>query len=85
MTCHRFDGKVGYKGQKYEVRYTRASEEHVFGWQNDSTGGLIAAACMMPGVTTARIVRLIDDKDMVTMHVGHTQTTTFTHREAFDK
>lgn len=54
--CHRFDGHVGYKGQKYEVRYTNASGEHVMGWQNESSGHLADVAKIMPGVTSVRIV-----------------------------
>ena len=54
--CHRFDGRVGYRGQKYEVRFVRNGKESVFGWQNESSGGLADAAKLMPGVTNVRIV-----------------------------
>jgi len=54
--CDRFKGRVGYQGQKYEVRFTRDGEEHVFGWQNEAEGGLADSAKLMPGVTSVRIV-----------------------------
>ena len=54
--CDRFKDRVGYKGQKYEVRFTRDGEEHVMGWQNESSGGLAEAAKLMPGVTSVRVV-----------------------------
>ena len=56
--CDRFKDRVGYKGQKYEVRFTRDGKEQVFGWQNESTGGLAEAARLMPGVTNVRIVEI---------------------------
>ena len=63
MTCRLLDGKVGYRGQKYEVRYTRDDEEHVFGWQNERSCGLADAAKMMPGVTAVSVVRVCADVD----------------------
>jgi hypothetical protein len=56
--CDRFKDRVGYRGQKYEVRFTRDGEEHVMGWQNESEGGLAKAGKLMPGVTAVRIVEV---------------------------
>jgi hypothetical protein len=56
--CDRFKGRVGYRGQKYEIRFTRDGEEHVMGWQNESEGGLAKAAKLMPGVTAVRIIEV---------------------------
>ncbi len=56
--CDKMKSHTGYKGQKYEVRYTRDGVEHVAGWQNDSEGGLENAAKLMPGVTATRIVEV---------------------------
>ena len=58
MACRRFDGHVGYKGQKYEVRISRDQEESILGWQNSPDGGLLEMAKLMPGVTSARIVEI---------------------------
>jgi hypothetical protein len=56
MACNYFKDRVGYRGQKYEVRYTRDGEEKVMGWQNQPSGGLEDAAKLMPGVTATRVV-----------------------------
>lgn len=56
MSCDRFAGRVGYKGQKYGVYFTRDGEEHLFGWQNEASGGLERAASLMPGVTSTRVL-----------------------------
>jgi len=47
--------RSGYRGQKYEVFFMRDGEEHRFGWQNTSTGGLEKAVKLMPGVTSVRV------------------------------
>jgi hypothetical protein len=56
MVCDRFKDRVGYKSQKYEVRFTRDGVEHVMGWQNEASGGLENSAKLMPGVTATRVV-----------------------------
>jgi hypothetical protein len=44
MSCSRFDGRVGYRNQKYEVRAFVAGQERVMGWTNDPTGGSLFTA-----------------------------------------
>jgi hypothetical protein len=45
MSCGLFKDRVGYKGQKYEVRFTdEDGKERVFGWQNQPEGGLAKSA-----------------------------------------
>lgn len=66
MTCQLLKDKVGYKGQKYEVRYKKDSSAReqgvmVFGWQNQKTGGLVDAVKLMPGVSDAYTVRVCPD------------------------
>lgn len=57
MTCNLFKDRVGYKGQKYEVRFKDESGvERVFGWQNEDSGGLASAARLHPGWTHVRVV-----------------------------
>ena len=57
MTCDLFKDRVGYKGQKYEVRFTdEDGKEHVFGWQNEPKGGLAEAAALHPGWSNVRVV-----------------------------
>lgn len=56
IMCDRFKGRVGYKGQKYAVMYTRDGVETQMGWQNQPSGGLEDAAKLMPGVTATRVV-----------------------------
>jgi hypothetical protein len=54
--CDLFQDRVGYKGQKYEVRFTEDGVEKVFGWQNEPSGGLADAAALHPGWTKVRVV-----------------------------
>ncbi len=35
------DAHVGYKGQKYEVRFTELGRVRVYGWTDDPTGGTL--------------------------------------------
>lgn len=57
--CDLFKSRVGYRGQKYEVRFTDADgKECVFGWQNEAMGGLAEAAVLHPGWTNVRIVEV---------------------------
>ena len=53
--CERMKERTGYKGQSHAVYYTRDGEEKLFGWQNQSSGGLEDAAKLMPGVTSTRV------------------------------
>ena len=55
--CDICKDRVGYRGQKYEVRFTDADgKDRVFGWQNEPEGGLANAAALHPGWTNVRIV-----------------------------
>lgn len=55
--CDLFKDRVGYKGQKYEVRFTdEAGVDRRFGWQNEAEGGLAEAAKLHPGWTNVRVV-----------------------------
>ncbi len=58
MTCSRFDGRVGYKGQKYAVEYksVETGEWKVFGWQNEPEGGLLNSVRLWPAASDGRIV-----------------------------
>jgi hypothetical protein len=57
--CNLFHNKVGYRGQRYEVRYTdEQGAEHVFGWQNQPKDGLAKAARLHPGWSKVRVVDL---------------------------
>ncbi len=60
MVCRRFEGQVGYQGQKYEVQILEhdATEWHTFGWQNEPKGGLVDAAKLWPIVKEVRIVKV---------------------------
>ena len=53
--CDMFKDRVGYKGQKYAVYYTRDAKEKMMGWQNQPSGGLEDAAKLMPRVTSTRV------------------------------
>lgn len=57
--CNRFQNRVGYRGQKYMVFYTRDGEEKGMGWQNNPSGGLEDAAKLMPGVTSTRVAEVL--------------------------
>lgn len=56
--CDRFKDRVGYKGQKYEVRFTDkdTGKECVFGWQNESEGGLANACRSAPWAEDVRVI-----------------------------
>jgi hypothetical protein len=57
--CDLFKDRVGYKGQKYEVRFTdEDGKERVFGWQNEPRGGLADAVRLHPGWTKVRVVKI---------------------------
>lgn len=58
MNCDRFKDRVGYKGQKYEIRFIdkETGKERVFGWQNESKGGLADACRKAPWAKNVRIV-----------------------------
>lgn len=60
--------RVGYKGQKYAVFYTRDGERKLFGWQNQPDGGLMDVAKLMPGVTSVEIEEIPESE-------RHVQTT----------
>lgn len=61
--CSAFDGRVGYKGQKYKVVFTdEDGKEHIFGWQNEKTGGLAKAAALHPGWSNVRVIKVTDTK-----------------------
>lgn len=60
MGCSKMP-TVGYKGQRYEVRYTvlDSGEEKVFGWCNDPTGGaLLESVNLWPSASGGRVVDL---------------------------
>ena len=57
--CSLFENRVGYRGQRYEVRFTNEDgEEKVFGWQNERDGGLEKSARLHPGWSKVRVVDL---------------------------
>lgn len=57
--CGLFENRVGYKGQRYEVRFLdEYSMERVFGWQNQPKGGLAQSAKLHPGWSKVRVVDL---------------------------
>lgn len=57
MACGLFKDRVGYKGQKYEVRFTdEDGKDCVFGWQNEPEGGLAKSASLHPGWSNVRVV-----------------------------
>ena len=58
--CNRF--ATGYRGQAYEVYFTRDGEEHRMGWQNQPSGGLEDAAKLMPGVTSTRVAPVSEEQ-----------------------
>ena len=51
---------VGYKGQRYEVRYTDSEgKDCLFGWTNDAEGGVFVTSIEMhPGWSNPRVVDL---------------------------
>lgn len=59
MACNLLKDKVGYKGQRYEVRFTdEEGVERVFGWQNENSLGLVEAANLHPGWSEVHVVDL---------------------------
>ena len=63
MSCNKFN--VGYKGQRFEVRYTRDEETKVFGWTNERDGGVLAdSAKLMPGVVKVEVIDLFENAEV---------------------
>jgi hypothetical protein len=63
VSCDAFKDRVGYRGQKYEVRFTNEDGlECIFGWQNEPAGGLADAAALHPGWSNVRVVPVEDGK-----------------------
>ena len=57
--CANMNDRVGYRGQKYEVRFTDENgNDRVFGWQNQPAGGLADAAAMHPGWGNVRVIEV---------------------------
>lgn len=58
MTCKRFEGRVGYKGQTYVVvaTSTETKEEQQIGWQNEPTGGLTEMVDKWPAYVNPRVL-----------------------------
>lgn len=61
MTCQLLKDKVGYRGQKYEVHFSEDGVDRIFGWQNESSGGLAEAAVLHPGWTDVRVIPVSDE------------------------
>jgi hypothetical protein len=58
--CDLFKDRVGYKGQKYEVRFRdEEGMDRIFGWQNEPEGGLAKAAALHPGWSDVRVVEIM--------------------------
>lgn len=77
MTCLLFKDRVGYRGQRYEVRFKdETGTERVFGWQNEPKAGLAQAARLHPGWTAVQVVDLCTcniDKSRRRAHIASCQ------------
>ena len=56
--CRRFEGKVGYKGQRYEViGITHDGDEESVGWTDDPDGGGLADAVKLwPRYKSSKVI-----------------------------
>ena len=57
--CALLKNRVGYRGQRYEVRYTdECGVVRVAGWQQQPKGGLVNAIRLHPGWSKVHAVDL---------------------------
>lgn len=74
--CDRFKDRVGYKGQRYAVIFADEDGKNcLYGWQNESDGGLANSARLHPGWSNVRVVRVIGtcDKRMYEHNGAHAE------------